>query len=93
MAEAVELAALAGAPAVDAALGTAALADRFGDGDLLSLVGYQAVAAAARQVNGRCAKRQRTAFPHAGPVISPADGSGEGPVWWILWVSAHQVLL
>ncbi len=42
MAEAVELAALAGPAAVDAALGTAALAGRFGDGDLLSIAGYQA---------------------------------------------------
>jgi len=42
MAEAVELAALAGTAAVDAALGTAALAGRFGDGDLLSITGYQA---------------------------------------------------
>jgi len=41
MAEAVELAALAGTAAVDAALGTAALAGRFGDGDLLSITGYQ----------------------------------------------------
>jgi len=41
MAEAVELAALAGAEAVDAALGTAAVAGRFADGDLLSIVGYQ----------------------------------------------------
>ena len=42
MAEAVELAALAGTAAVDAALGTAALAGRFADGDLLSIAGYQA---------------------------------------------------
>jgi hypothetical protein len=42
MAQAVELAALAGTAAVDAALGTAALAGRFGDGDLLSITGYQA---------------------------------------------------
>jgi transposase len=42
MAQAVELAALAGPAAVDAALGTAALAGRFGDGDLLSITGYQA---------------------------------------------------
>ena len=42
MAEAVELASLAGTAAVDAALGTAALAGRFGDGDLLSIAGYQA---------------------------------------------------
>ena len=42
MAEAVELAVLAGTAAVDAALGTAAMAGRFGDGDLLSIVGYQA---------------------------------------------------
>jgi transposase len=42
MAEAVELAALAGTAAVDAALGTAAVAGRFGDGDLLSIAGYQA---------------------------------------------------
>ena len=41
MAEAVELAALAGTAAVDAALGTAALAGRFGDGDLLSIVRHQ----------------------------------------------------
>ena len=41
MAEAVELAALAGTAAVDAALGTAALAGRFADGDLLSITGYQ----------------------------------------------------
>jgi len=47
MAEAVELAALAGTAAVDAALGTAALAGRFGDGDLLSIAGYQAGVAAA----------------------------------------------
>ena len=46
MAEAVELAALAGTAAVDAALGTAALAGRFGDGDLLSITGYQAAGAA-----------------------------------------------
>jgi len=46
MAEAVELAALAGTAAVDAALGTAALAGRFGDGDLLSIAGYQAGTAA-----------------------------------------------
>jgi transposase len=42
MAEAVELAALAGTAAVDAALSTAALAGRFGEGDLLSIAGYQA---------------------------------------------------
>jgi transposase len=47
MAEAVELAALAGTAAVDAALGTAALAGRFGDGDLLSIAGYQAGGPAA----------------------------------------------
>ncbi len=50
MAEAVELAALAGTAAVDAALGTAALAGRFGDGDLLSIAGYQAGAPAAGPV-------------------------------------------
>ena len=42
MAEAVELAALAGTAAVDAALGTAAVAGRFGDGDMLSIAGFQA---------------------------------------------------
>jgi len=46
MAEAVQLAALAGTAAVDAALGTAALAGRFGDGDLLSIVRHQAAASA-----------------------------------------------
>jgi hypothetical protein len=50
MAEAVELAALAGTAAVDAALGTAALAGRFGDGDLLSIAGYQAAVPADGQV-------------------------------------------
>ncbi len=50
MAEAVELAALTGAAAVDAALGTAALAGRFGDGDLLSIAGYQASGAASGPV-------------------------------------------
>jgi hypothetical protein len=50
MAEAVELAALAGTAAVDAALGTAALAGRFGDGDLLSITGYQAAAPAHGEV-------------------------------------------
>jgi transposase len=50
MAEAVELAALAGTAAVDAALGTAALAGRFGDGDLLSIAGYQAAGHAAGPV-------------------------------------------
>jgi hypothetical protein len=49
MAEAVELAALAGTAAVDAALGTAALAGRFADGDLLSIAGYQAAAHADGQ--------------------------------------------
>ena len=48
MAEAVELAALAGTAAVDAALGTAAVAGRFGDGDLLSIAGYQAGGLAGR---------------------------------------------
>jgi transposase len=50
MAEAVELAALAGTAAVDAALGTAAVAGRFGDGDLLSITGYQAAVPAGGQV-------------------------------------------
>jgi transposase len=50
MAEAVELAALAGTAAVDAALGTAAVAGRFGDGDLLSIAGYQAAGNAAGPV-------------------------------------------
>jgi transposase len=50
MAEAVELAALAGTAAVDAALGTAAMAGRFGDGDLLSITGYQAAVPAGGQV-------------------------------------------
>jgi transposase len=50
MAEAVELAALAGTAAVDGALGTAALAGRFGDGDLLSIAGYQAAGNAAGPV-------------------------------------------
>jgi hypothetical protein len=50
MAEAVELAALAGTAAVDAALGTAAMAGRFGDGDLLSITGYQAAAHAGGPV-------------------------------------------
>jgi transposase len=50
MAEAVELAALAGTAAVDAALGTAALAGRFGDGDLLSIAGYQAAGPAGGPV-------------------------------------------
>jgi hypothetical protein len=42
MAAAVELAALVGVDAVDAALGTAAAAGRFADGDLLSIVEHQA---------------------------------------------------
>jgi hypothetical protein len=50
MAEAVELAALAGTAAVDAALGTAALAGRFGDGDLLSIAGYQSAVPAGGPV-------------------------------------------
>jgi transposase len=50
MAEAVELAALAGTAAVSAALGTAALAGRFGDGDLLSITGYQAAVPAGGPV-------------------------------------------
>ncbi len=50
MAEAVELAALAGTAAVDAALGTAAVAGRFGDGDLLSITGYQAAVPAGGPV-------------------------------------------
>jgi transposase len=50
MAEAVELAALAGTAAVDAALGTAALAGRFGDGDLLSIAGCQAAVPAGGPV-------------------------------------------
>ncbi len=47
MAAAVELAALAGADAVDAALGQAAVAGRFADGDLVSILGHQAVGGAA----------------------------------------------
>jgi len=50
MAEAVELASLAGTAAVDAALGTAALSGRFGDGDLLSIAGYQAAGRAGGPV-------------------------------------------
>jgi hypothetical protein len=46
MAEAAELAALAGPGVVDAALGTAAVAGRFGEGDLLSIAGFQAAGAA-----------------------------------------------
>jgi len=51
MAEAVELAALAGTAAVDAALGTAALAGRFGEGDLLSILSYQAAGRAEGPVS------------------------------------------
>jgi hypothetical protein len=47
MAHAVEPAALAGPAAVDAALGKAAMAGRFADGDLLSILGYQAASEAA----------------------------------------------
>src|SRR5262249_29563736 len=51
MAEAVELAALAGTAAVDAALGAAALAGRFADGDLLSIAGYQGAGRAGGPVS------------------------------------------
>lgn len=50
MAEAVELAALAGAAVAGAALGTAALAGRFGEGDLLSIAGYQGAGGAEEPV-------------------------------------------
>jgi hypothetical protein len=45
MAQAVQLAALHGADAIDAALGQAAAAGRFADGDLASVVAHQAAAA------------------------------------------------
>lgn len=47
MAAALELAALVGADTVDAALGVAAAAGRFGDGDTLSIVTHQAAGAPA----------------------------------------------
>jgi transposase len=47
MAAALELAALVGVEAVDAALGTAAAAGRFGDGDTLAIVTHQAAGASA----------------------------------------------
>ena len=46
MAEAVELAALVGADLVDRALGVAAAAGRFGDGDLAAIVGHLAAGGA-----------------------------------------------
>ena len=45
MADAVELAALVGAPAVDAALGIAAAAGRFAEADLLAIVEHRAAGA------------------------------------------------
>ncbi len=50
MAEAVELAALVGADAVDRALGLAAVAGRFGDGDLVSILERTRVEDAALEV-------------------------------------------
>jgi transposase len=47
MAAAVELAALVGVEPVDAALGTAAAAGRFGEGDLLAIVDHQAAGSSA----------------------------------------------
>src|SRR5512135_3893011 len=46
MAQAVQLAALHGAAAADRALGQAAAAGRFGDGDLAAILAHQAAAAA-----------------------------------------------
>ena len=71
MAEAVELAALAGTAAVDAALGTAALAGRFGDGDLLSIAGYQA---AGPRTGRRPSLTRRTP-----PSPAPRPGPGSAP--------------
>lgn len=51
MAEAVELARLPGATAVDRALGQAATAGRFADGDLASFLSHQAVAGAGGPVS------------------------------------------
>lgn len=51
MAEAVELARLHGATAVDRALGEAATAGRFADGDLVSFVSHQAAAGAGGPVS------------------------------------------
>jgi hypothetical protein len=47
MAAAVELAALIGIAPVDAALGTAAAAGRFAEGDLLAIVDHQAAGSSA----------------------------------------------
>ena len=71
MAEAVELAALAGTAAVDAALGTAALAGRFGDGDLLSIAGHQA---AGPRTGRRPSPTRRTP-----PSPAPRPGPGSAP--------------
>jgi hypothetical protein len=74
MAEAAELAALAGTAAADAALGTAAMAGRSGDGDLLSIAGYRAAALA-----GGPAAAAGEAYP-VRPGTSARAGSGAAGV-------------
>ena len=76
MAEAVELAALAGTAAVDAALGTAAVAGRFGDGDLLSIAGYQAAGAAGGWLPSPTRRTQPSPAPRPGPGSAPRARPG-----------------
>ena len=58
MAEAVQLATLQDAAAVDRALGKAAAAGRFGEGDLAAILAYQARAAAGPAVRASgCSRR------------------------------------
>ena len=71
MAGAVELAALAGTAAVDAALGTAALAGRFGDGDLLSITGFQAAGLGQARPPSLTRRTQSSPAPRPGPGSAP----------------------
>src|SRR6185437_3847060 len=70
MARAVELAAVVGAGRVDAALGLAAIAGRFADGDLASIIDHLA---AELEIGGSWS-RMRPTRPSPAPPAGPAWG-------------------
>src|SRR5208282_75168 len=65
---------LVGTAAADAALGTAALAGRFGDGDLLSITGYQAAVPAG----GPVTVPDEAHSAHPGTAAWAGFGTGQG---------------
>ena len=75
MARAVELAAVVGAGQVDAALGLAAIAGRFADGDLASIIDHLA---AEREVGEVVIGPTRPTRPSPAPPAGPASAREAG---------------